>query len=85
MNQKSFALAKGLAAFTQIGLSTAVPVVLIMWGASALQKKFGLGNWVLFAGIVLGLSSGLYGFYKEARILMEEKPKQEEPDDRTVS
>lgn len=68
-NQRSYTLAKGLAGFTQLGLCTALPVIFFIWGASWLQTKFSLGNWVLLAGIFLGIISGLYTFYKEAKML----------------
>ena len=73
-HKHSAGIARGLSAFTQIGVSTAIPVVFFIWGAAWLQKKFGLGNWVLIAGIVLGIVSGLFTFYKEAMLLAGSRP-----------
>lgn len=73
-HKNSYNLAKGLTAFTQIGISTAIPVVFFIWGAAWLQKKFSLGNWILLAGILLGIASGLFTFYKEAMIFSGNKP-----------
>lgn len=38
----------------QLGLSVAVPPVLLIWLAVWLQDKHGWGGWVLWAGILLG-------------------------------
>ncbi len=40
---------------TQLGVSIVCPVVLCLFGAIWLRDRFGLGNWVLFLGIALGL------------------------------
>ncbi|MBQ1234123.1 MAG: AtpZ/AtpI family protein [Oscillospiraceae bacterium] len=73
-HKNSYNLAKGLTAFTQIGISTVVPIVFFIWGASWLQNKFGLGNWILLFGILLGVASGMLTFYKEATAFMKERP-----------
>lgn len=67
---------------TQLGLSTAVPlagfVLLALW----LKNRFGLGNWVLFVGIGLGVVSAIDGFYKSLKALenlTKEKKKDKPP------
>lgn len=56
---------------TQLGLSTAVPlagfVLLGVW----LHNRFGLGNWVLFVGIGLGLLFAIDGFVRSLKHLSE--------------
>lgn len=56
---------------TQLGLSTAVPlagfVLLALW----LQNRFSFGNWVLFAGIALGLLFAVDGFCRSLKVLSE--------------
>ncbi len=54
---------------TQLGLSTAVPLAGFVLLAVWLKNRFGLGNWVLFAGIGLGLFSAIDGFYKSLKAL----------------
>ncbi len=73
-HKNSYNLAKGLTAFTQIGISTAIPIVFFIWGASWLQNKFGLGNWILLLGILLGVAGGMFTFYKEAVLFSKDKP-----------
>ena len=47
---------------TQLGLSTALPlggfILLALW----LQGRFGLGQWVLWCGIVIGAVCAINGF-----------------------
>ena len=54
---------------TQLGLSVALPlggfVLLGLW----LQSRFGLGDWVLWAGIILGLVSALDGLRHSMKAL----------------
>ncbi len=56
---------------TQLGLSTAVPlagfVLLGVW----LRNRFGLGLWVLFVGIGLGLLFAIDGFVRSLKVLSE--------------
>lgn len=47
---------------TQLGLSVAVPLAGFVWLALWLRSKFGLGNWILFVGLVLGFKSAIDGF-----------------------
>ncbi len=54
---------------TQLGLSVAFPLAGFVFGAVWLQRTFGLGNWVLFAGIFLGLYCAIRGFIDSMKIL----------------
>lgn len=54
---------------TQLGLSTAVPLAGFVLLAVWLKTRFGLGNWVLFIGIGLGIFSAVDGFYKSLKAL----------------
>ena len=46
---------------TQLGLSVAAPMVCYIWLAVWLRGRFGLGNWIILAGLFLGLSSAVSG------------------------
>lgn len=46
---------------TQLGLSIAAPLAGFVFLALWLRSQFSLGDWVLWAGIVLGLISALDG------------------------
>ena len=54
---------------TQLGLSTAVPLAGFVLLAVWLKNRFDLGNWVLFAGVGLGVFSAVNGFYKSLMAL----------------
>lgn len=67
---------------TQLGLSTAVPLAGFVLLAVWLKNRFGLGNWVLFVGIGLGVVSAIDGFYKSLKALenlTKEKKKDKPP------
>ncbi len=42
---------------TQMGLSMALPPIIALWGARWLQERFELGNWIMIAGIILGVGA----------------------------
>ena len=69
---------------TQLGLSTAVPLAGFVLLAVWLKNRFGLGNWVLFVGIGLGLLSAIDGFYKSLKAL-DGLTKEKKKDKPTVS
>lgn len=54
---------------TQLGLSTAIPLVGFVLLALWVKDRFSLGNWVLFVGIAIGLAQAVYGFYKTLKLL----------------
>ena len=54
---------------TQLGLSTAVPLVGFVWLAVWLRDRFNLGLWVIFAGVGLGLISAIDGFVRNLKVL----------------
>lgn len=55
---------------TQLGLSTAIPLVGFVLLAVWLRNRFSLGNWILFAGIALGLICAVNGFYRNLKLLI---------------
>jgi len=64
-----FSVMKNLSLITQLGLSIAMPIVLPIFAASYLQKKFRLGDWVVPVAVIIGLygaASSIYGFVKYA-------------------
>lgn len=52
---------------TQLGLSVVTPPILCVLGALWLQKRFGLGDWVLLCAILLGTVSGVSGVFSFVR------------------
>ena len=56
---------------TQLGLSVALPLVGFIFLALWLREQFGFGDWVLWAGIVLGLLSALDGLRQSLKLLTQ--------------
>lgn len=59
-----FRLLKIAVQFTQLGLSLVVPLLLCLWAAGWLQRRFHLGNWMLLVGLGLGLGAMGITFYR---------------------
>ena len=66
---------------TQTGLSVAIPpagfILLAVW----LRNTFGLGDWVIWAGVILGVIGAINGFRDSLRTLerLSRKDKKEPP------
>lgn len=54
---------------TQLGLSVALPLAGFIFLALWLRNQFGLGDWVLWVGIVLGLVSAVDGLRYSLKLL----------------
>ena len=54
---------------TQLGLSVAVPPVLMILLAKWIQERFGWGQWVLWAGIVLGVLMAIDGLITSLKVM----------------
>lgn len=54
---------------TQLGLSTAVPLVGFILLAAWLHKSCGWGVWVIWAGIALGMYVAITGFLNSLKTL----------------
>lgn len=66
---------------TQLGLSVAVPLALFVWLAVWLMECFGLGLWVLFCGIGMGLFCAIDGLRTSLKAMerMAQDKKEKEP------
>lgn len=58
---------QGVSYLTQVGLSIATPLVLMLLLAGWLVRATGLGAWVYVPGLVLGLGAGACSFAAFAR------------------
>lgn len=67
---------------TQLGLSVAFPLAGFILFAVWLQSAFGWGDWVIWVGLILGLSGAVNGFrhsLKAMELLSRDKKKEKEP------
>ena len=65
---------------TQLGLSTAVPLIGFVWLAVWLRDRFDLGLWVIFVGVGIGVYSAVDGLRNSLRTM--EKLSRKEQEDR---
>lgn len=62
-----FSVLRWIAWVTTLGISLITPVVLAVYAALWLQKRFALGGWVVIAGILLGLGGAGVSFWRFTR------------------
>ena len=60
-----------LAMITQFGISVITPILLCILAASWLRGRFGLGDWVVLVGVLLGVGSSFLSMMKLIRQMSE--------------
>ena len=76
MKNKSVFAALGM--ITQFGISTITPMLLCIFAALWLQSRFGLGDWVVLVGVLMGVGSGFMSMMKMIRQMSELSRKEDE-------
>ena len=69
MKNKSVFTALGM--ITQFGISTITPMLLCVFVSLWLQSRFGLGDWVVLVGVLMGVGSGFMSMMKMIRQMSE--------------
>lgn len=67
---------------TQLGISVALPLAGFVVGAVWLRSRFGLGMWIIWAGVILGAICAISGFrhsLKMMELMSKDKKKKEPP------
>ena len=54
---------------SQLGLSVAIPPAIFILSAVWLRSRFGLGQWIIWVGIALGLYCAITGLISSLRTL----------------
>lgn len=73
--------AAALSMISQFGLSVATPIVLCILAAGWLKQRFALGDWVMLAGVLTGVGSGLcsiLNFIKRIQKKIDEEKEEKE-------
>ncbi len=81
--KSGYKLAAALLWFTQLGLSVVSPLLLFIFGSVWLREKTGAGDWMIAAGVVLGVIGaigGLISSLKSMARLSGSMKKQEKKD-----
>ncbi len=78
---------RALAWMTQFGLNMVTPLVLCIIVAAWLKNKFGIGNWIIFAAIIIGVGSSAVSMFSYIKTVNKEnrrKTDDKEDDDRSM-
>lgn len=67
-----------LSLISQLAISMITPVLLMIFVCMWLKNKFGLGNWVVMAGMFLGIGSGLSSVWTYLKRFLREGEKQQQ-------
>jgi len=71
-NKTFKAVMRNIGYLTQLGFSIAFPMIFFTMGSVWLSRRFSLGTWVIFVGVIFGLISGLSCFATFAKHVMKE-------------
>lgn len=69
---------KALAYLTQLGLNIVTPLILCILAASWLKARFGFGNKIMLAGVIIGAASGYYTLFKFIKAVNKDERKNED-------
>ena len=75
-NRHSLDIGKGLALLTQLAISIIVPMLLFVFGARYLAKKFAIGEWIIPGAIILGLAVGMMSAWNMIQAMIKQQEKQ---------
>jgi len=72
--------AKALAWLTQLGFNMISPLIICLIAAAYLKDKFGIGNGIMIAAIIIGAASGYMSLIKFIREVKKYDEKEENSD-----
>lgn len=75
---------RGIVLVGQLGISLITPPVVMALLGSWLQRRFGLGTWVMLAAIVVGLLTSGTSAYHFCRRVMDSAKKEEDRGEKPV-
>ena len=77
-NKKVYNSLKYISMITQLGIAVITPAILCTFGAIWLKNKFGLGDWIVIAGIILGIASGFYSLISYMQMFLRDARKDQQ-------
>lgn len=75
--KKDWSVLRYLAYFSQVGITMVTPPLILAFGAMWLRDKYGLGNWIVIFGILLGIAVALCSLRDFLRLTEKEARKSE--------
>ena len=67
-----------LGLISQLAISMLTPVFMMILFCTWLKDKYGLGNWVIIAGLLLGVGSGFSSIWTYVKRFLREGEKQQQ-------
>ncbi len=80
--KRDLSVLRYLAYFSQVGFTMITPPLLFAFGAIWLRKRFGLGNWIVVSGILLGIAVAFCGLRDFLQLTEREARKSEKKVDK---
>lgn len=77
-NKKVYKSLKYITMLTQLGISVVSPLIVCVPLAVWLKGRFALGDWIVLAGILLGIASGFYSFWQAIKKFAADMNKEQE-------
>ena len=69
---------KYLGMVSQLAISMVTPILLMIIFCTWLKDRYGLGNWIIVAGMVFGVGSGLSSVWNFIRVFLKEGQRQQQ-------
>ena len=63
---------------SQLAISMVTPVLLMIFVCTWLKNKYSLGNWIIIAGLLLGVGSGLSSVWTFLKSFLREGQRQQQ-------
>ncbi len=83
-NKQWFSALSGLTYLTQLGISIATPIVLMMLLANFLVNKGYVGSWAYFMFVILGLGASAMSFYSYIKYVLNKSKKTKSNNEQTI-
>ena len=78
MNKKNPSPWRYLGLISQLSISMITPIFLMLALCIWLKNRFALGDWVIIAGLVFGVGSGLSSVWTFVRAFLKESQRQQQ-------
>lgn len=78
MNKKNPSPWKYLGLISQLSISMITPIFMMLALCVWLKNRFSLGNWIVIAGLLLGVGSGLSSVWTFVRSFLREGQRQQQ-------
>lgn len=78
MNKNNSSPWRYLGLVSQLAISMVTPILLMIFVCTWLKNTFGLGDWVIIAGLLLGVGSGLDSVWVYLKKFLQEGQKQQQ-------